>query len=309
MTTPHLDHRRLVAGLPDDLRRKLTALSDREGAVAVAGHFGALAVTGGLIGAGVPGWWALMLPHGVMLIFLFTLLHETSHRTVFASGWPNRVVGAVCGFLVLVPPLWFRYFHLAHHRHTHDPDRDPELAVPKPETPLQYVIHVSGLPVWRDMVLMLVRLAAGRGDFDYLPEGARPRAVREARVMLAAYTGLAAGSVALGSTLLLWVWVVPAVLGQPFLRLYLLAEHGRCPHVANMLANTRTTFTNRLVRWLAWNMPYHAEHHAYPAVPFHKLPDFHQVARVHLKVTERGYARFNRRYFAAITAGDRLSSR
>ena len=65
-----------------------------------------------------------------------------------------------------------------------------------------------------------------------------------------------------------------SLLGQPFLRAYLLAEHARCPHVANMLENTRTTFTTALVRLIAWNMPFHAEHHAYPAVPFHKLPRF-----------------------------------
>ena len=121
--------------------------------------------------------------------------------------------------------------------------------------------------------------------------------------MIAAYATLTAASAATGSTALLWFWIIPALLGQPFLRLYLLAEHARCPHVANMLANTRTTFTNRLVRWLAWNMPYHAEHHAYPAVPFHQLPALHDIARRHLLVTENGYARFNRRYLAATLAG------
>ncbi|WP_246694633.1 fatty acid desaturase, partial [Mesorhizobium sp. M2D.F.Ca.ET.147.01.1.1] len=69
----------------------------------------------------------------------------------------------------------------------------------------------------------------------------------------------------------------PALLGQPFLRLYLMAEHGRCPLVANMLENTRTTLTNWFVHKLAWNMPYHAEHHAYPGVPFHQLPEFHRL--------------------------------
>ena len=61
---------------------------------------------------------------------------------------------------------------------------------------------------------------------------------------------------------LLYVWIVPALLGQPFLRLYLLAEHGRCPLVANMLENTRTTLTNWLVRKLAWNM--RRRHHRSP---------------------------------------------
>ncbi len=100
----------------------------------------------------------------------------------------------------------------------------------------------------------------------------------------------------LGQTWLFWCWIGPALLGQPFLRLYLMAEHGRCPPVANMLENSRTTFTNRLVRRLAWNMPYHAEHHAWPMVPFYKLPDLHEITKPHLKKTSNGYAEFHREY-------------
>ena len=67
--------------------------------------------------------------------------------------------------------------------------------------------------------------------------------------------------------------MLPVLLGQPALRLYLLAEHGDCPRVANMFENTRTTFTTAMMRFLAWNMPYHVEHHVYPQVPFYRLPD------------------------------------
>jgi len=31
-----------------------------------------------------------------------------------------------------------------------------------------------------------------------------------------------------------------------------------------------------LVKFIMWNMPYHAEHHAFPAVPFHALPQLHK---------------------------------
>ena len=304
-----MDHRALVAGLTDKERLELTALSDRRGAQGVLGHFSVLGVTGLLVWAEVPGWEIVLVVHGVVLIFLFTLLHETSHQTVFLSPSLNRAVGLLCGVLVVIPPLWFRYFHLAHHRHTHDPLRDPELKAPKPETHWAWLVYVSGLPVWRGQIATLLALAAGRADADYLPRTAHGRVIAEARVMVVLYAGLIIWSIAAGSAVLLWLWVIPALLGQPFLRLYLLAEHGRCPHVANMLENTRTTLTNRVVRWLAWNMPYHAEHHAYPAVPFHKLPQFHAIARAHLKEVEYGYARFNRRYISAIGQDGRRLSR
>ena len=99
-----------------------------------------------------------------------------------------------------------------------------------------------------------------------------------------------------GWNALFTLWLLPIVLGQPFLRLYLLAEHGRCAHVSNMFENTRTTFTHRIVRWLAWNMPYHAEHHANPAVPFYRLPELHDLALPHLRETENGYRRFHQAY-------------
>ena len=90
--------------------------------------------------------------------------------------------------------------------------------------------------------------------------------------------------------------MLPLVLGQPFLRAYLLAEHGLCPQVANMFKNTHTTFTNRVIRFLAWNMPYHAEHHAYPAVRFYKLAQFHALTRDQLVSTSDGYLRFHMEY-------------
>jgi len=84
---------------------------------------------------------------------------------------------------------------------------------------------------------------------------------------------------------------------QPALRLYLLAEHGDCPQVANMFANTRTTFTNRAMCWLAWNMPYHTEHHVWPSVPFSKLPILSKRLKDHLQVTSPGYIAFQRDFF------------
>jgi fatty acid desaturase len=298
-------HDAFVASLPPERRRALTARSDGPAARRLALHGGAVAAMGGAIAAGVPGWPLFLLPQGVMLVFLFTAMHECIHRTAFASGRANDLAARAIGFLLLLPPEWFRLFHFAHHRHTQDPVRDPELASPKPETLRAFLWHVSGLPLWASLVRTILRNAAGRGADPFVPASARPGLAREARVMLAGYAALAAASVASGSAALLWAWVVPALLGQPFLRIYLLAEHGRCPQVADMFANSRTTFTARAVRWLAWNMPYHAEHHAMPSVPFHRLPELHALTRSELRCTERGYLRFAARYAAGLGRADR----
>jgi len=294
-----LDHRALLKSLGNEDRLRLNGKSDRAGLAHLALHWGAIGLVGAAIAARVSGWPALMVVQGILLVFLFTLLHETSHLTPFETRWLNTVVGAVCGFLILLPPNWFRYFHFAHHRYTQDPENDPELAEPKPEGWAQYVRHVSGIPVWRGQVGTILRNAAGGCRDAFVPAARRGTVRAEARLMLGLYGAIAAFGFAFGLDEILWCWIVPLALGQPFLRLYLLAEHGRCPLVANMFENTRTTFTNRLVRLIAWNMPYHAEHHAMPTVPFHRLPELHRMTREHLKETETGYVRFHRKYVAA----------
>ncbi|MBN8629958.1 MAG: fatty acid desaturase [Rhodobacterales bacterium] len=294
MRETRMDHREFVSALPSDLRERMVEKQDGPGMLHLAGHLGAILVAGGLIAAGVPGWWLLLPVQGALIVFLFTLEHEATHKTPFRTGWMNDWAGRVAGFLILLPFEWFRYFHLAHHRWTNIEGKDPELLAEKPETLRAWVWHVSGLPYWGSELRLMADLLRGRAEGDYLPESAKGRIVTEARWMAFGY--FCAVTSLVWSPVLFWAWFLPAVLGQPFLRLYLLAEHGDCPQVANMFENTRTTFTNRVMRWLAWNMPYHVEHHVWPAVPFHRLPDVHGLMRKELRVTADGYAAFTKEY-------------
>ena len=288
-----IDHRAAVTNLEPDLRRSLIERSDGPGLLRFSFHLGAILALGSLIDLRVPFWFLLLQVQGILIVFLFTALHECTHETAFKSSFLNTAISSISSFLIFIPPAWFRFFHFAHQRHTHDPARDPELRSPKPSTLIGYLKYVSGLPLWFATIRTLVRNAAGRSADDFVPDNAKARVTLEARMMLAIYVLIAAASVLWESSLVIWTWIVPALLGQPFLRLFLLAEHTNCPHVDNMFENTRTTFTTRLVRLVAWNMPFHAEHHALPTVPFHKLLELHDAVREHLKTTADGYARFN----------------
>jgi fatty acid desaturase len=286
-----MDHKAFISTLPANTRALLSQTEDRAGLRHLAGHIGLILMLGLWIGLGWPLWWVMLPLQGIALCFLFTLEHEATHKTPFRSQWLNEGVGRICGVVLILPFEWFRYFHLAHHRFTNIPGKDPELLTGmKPETPLAYVIHISGLPFWSAMIKQTLGNALGRDPGAYIPAGARPRVMAEARLMLALYA--LAGLSLYYTHLLLWLWIIPLLLGQPFLRLYLLAEHGRCAFVADMFENTRTTYTTRLVRFLAWNMPYHVEHHTLPNVPFHRLPDLHDHLQQHLRVTANGYGAF-----------------
>jgi fatty acid desaturase len=276
----------------DALLRSLSQRSDAHGLAQLALHVGALAATGAAIALTRGSWWVAptVLAHGIALTFLFTPLHETIHRTAFRSRWLNDVVAWVTGFVILLPPEWFRQFHFAHHRWTQDPARDPELSPPKPATIRAWLWYATGYSYWVELTKGLFAHAVGKVDEPYVSARTRPAVATEARLYLLAYAAVfAVAAIAGRLDLLFWYWILPVLIGQPFLRLYLLAEHTGCELSTDMLRNTRTTLTNVVVRRLAWNMPYHAEHHAFPAVPFHALPRLHDRLAPHLAVVAPGY--------------------
>lgn len=245
----------------------------------------------------LPLWFMLQ---GLLLISLFHLMHECIHDTVFESRWPNRTLAHICGFVLFLPAIWFRYFHHAHHRYTQQADKDPELSSEKPTSVLQWLIHISGFMIWRSAFLLLVRAVYQPVREPFLNKKNQTTARAEMLLMLVAYALLFVLSLSFSSTILLSVWIIPLLLGQPFLRLYLLAEHTGCHSGTNMFANTRTVLTNPIVRWFTWNMPYHTEHHVFPSVPFHQLPRLHGLMQSYLIEVDAGYIDFNTRYVKKI---------
>ena len=202
--------------------------------------------------------------------------------------------------VLLIGPRWFFHFHQDHHKFTQDPDRDPELGTPKPSGPGGYLWYLSGIPFWLANIRVLLGNAGGRRRDSYVPEVMRRAVAQEARRMLAGYLVMLP-LLAAGGLLVPYV-LLPLAAGAPFLRAYLLAEHAGCAEAeGNMLLNTRTLLTTAPVRFLAWNMPYHAEHHSFPAVPFHALPRLHQVMKDDIRHLEPGYVSFHRRFVRMIS--------
>jgi fatty acid desaturase len=294
--------------LSEDELHGLMQKSDGAGFNALLIHFSLLILfcTGSLALPAIPGVLSWFV-YAIVLVFLFCPLHEVIHETAFASRPANRVVGFLLGLVLLLPPRYFRAFHMTHHRYTQDPERDPELISPKPSGLWQYIHHISGFPFWLGQARVIVRNAFG--DFDeFVPVSQRGALVFEARLYLIIYALAIAISLVVGSTALWWYWVVPVLLGQPFLRLFLLAEHTGCPLERSMFSNTRTTLTNAVMRRLCWNMNFHTEHHAYAGIPFHRLPESHVLLRGHLRNIGQGYVRVNRTILQNVVAGNEIRS-
>ncbi len=273
--------------------------SDARGATRAAIHLALILGSGALIAA-APGLLVLpaMLAMGIVQAALFAPFHETSHYTAFRS----RTANAVIGWIVALPSLhnwhFYQQFHHAHHKHTQDPMLDPEASPGPPRSLAGYVLRATAGLSWR--ARLETWAAAWRGDmsrYPFLHPATAPRVIRSVRASSALTVALAlAAGLGLGWEAVFLYWVGPQLLGQPVLRLYLMAEHTGCSEDRNGLTNTRTVLTGKAVRLLMWNMPYHAEHHLYPFIPFHRLAAAHARLKDRLAHVEPdGYAGFHRR--------------
>jgi fatty acid desaturase len=276
--------------------RELSARSNVQGAVRTLSHYGVIVLLGALIWTVSTTYgavWALplMAAQGYFVAFLFMAVHETAHKTAFESRRLNLAVGYLSALIIGLPYEYYCLFHWDHHRYTQDPEKDPELIVGvKPASDTQLAIAYSGLlQVAGRLWLMLRHAITGHVVVPWIPANKRHIIVLEARVYLALYVALLALSIWLATPILLWVWIVPLLIGQFFLRPYLYAEHTGCERGRSAFHNTRTTYTGAIVKWFAWNMPYHVEHHAYPSIPFHALPKLNAIVDGEIVYRGRGY--------------------
>ncbi len=280
---------------------ELTPLNQRSnlaGTGRLAAHLAVMAVSGYLWET-APGWLALpaLIVYGASLAFMFCAVHECVHRTAFANTRANDAIAWLAGLLSFYNSTFYRRYHKWHHRYTRVPGKDPELEDLEPKTLSQYLWHLTGFSWWIGKIKGHLRAAFGElNDCPFLSDSARREVMRSTRLQLGTYVAIGLIAAAIGHPYFLVTgWLLPLAVGQPLLRFVLLAEHTGCTYGDNLLTNTRTTLTLWPLRLLMWNMPYHAEHHLYPSISFHALPQAHQTLKQHFASVDSGYLRVNQK--------------
>jgi fatty acid desaturase len=297
-----------AALLTSDELSALQQRSDAKGLLRFGGHLAAIVVTGAAYALAlarsqlVSLHLVAALALGFTLVTMFAAMHETVHRTAFKSQRLNDAAAFFAGLLSFYNSTFYRPYHGWHHRFTQLPGKDPELEDPKPTSFLSYLGQMSGLPWWLGKLRTHFTLALGRtASYRFLTPHTAHLVVRSVRAQLAIYAAAIALSLALGYPYFFVYWLVPVALAQPLLRIILLAEHGGCSEDDNPLTNTRTTHTLLPVRYLMWEMPYHAEHHRYPALPFFALAEAHVRIGPQLRhVARHGYLGMHLQYLKNI---------
>lgn len=295
-----------------DKLKVLRARTNVPGLVRLAVHMTALALGVLAVHFSAGNLWLhipAMLSYGVVIVLLFAPLHECSHGTAFHSRWINHLVGFAVAAFTLRPFLYFKYRHAAHHTYTQHEDHDPDI-VPFPTSMRDYFGQIIGLSFWPKLLGTLWRGSTGRfteEEREFLPESVWKQVTLEIRLLVLLYVAIAAVSIYFGSTVALVYWLVPRVMGEPVLRAIRMAEHTGAEESPNLLANTRTTLANPVLRMLYWNMPFHAEHHLASSVPFHALGRLHEEVSPHLECVSKGYFQVHREIIQEVLRNSRAA--
>ena len=282
-----------MALLPRSVLSELNTGADRPGVIRLLSHLFTIGGGGWLWAqAGLPVLLRVvgLLASGIGLATAFAPLHECCHRTAFRSRLLNDAVAWCAGLLCFYNSTFYRRYHQWHHRYAHQIGLDPELDDGFPTNRISYLLEISGWNWWMGKIRGFYQLLFGDlSGLAYLNPEVIPQIRHSVRWQFTIYGSVVLLSVLNGSGFLFWNWLLPLAVGQPFLRLVMLAEHSGCSFDADGTTNTRTTLTNPVVAWQMWNMPFHAEHHLYASLPFHSLPAAHRWIGPELKHLDPGY--------------------
>lgn len=245
-----------------------------------------------LIGSGIAAYLTLWSWWSIPLLFLYGTLygsasdarwHECGHGTAFKTEWPNTVLYYLASFMQLRDPTAWRWSHVRHHSDTIIVGRDPEIVLQRPPNMLEWLAGFFFLNAGPSAVARTVRHSMGRiadAERSYIPERELPKVAWEARVFVALILAVVVWCIATVSLVPLLFFVGPTFYGAWLVRALGTTQHlGLQEDVLDHRLNTRTIYMNPVLRFLYWNMNYHIEHHLFPTVPSHALPELHRLIK------------------------------
>ena len=276
---------------------RLMERSDLRGWIQTIPHLGLFFLTAALayavflnVSAGnwywsVPLLFLALFAHGTMGPFMGLIaIHELQHRTVFRTRWLNEFFEKVYAFISWSDYIWYQESHRRHHRATCFKAADGEIVLPQRfhlRHPAFWISILGWYPkaTWQRLQRTWQHangIVEGEWYRHVLPETdvrLRRRHRNWARMLLLGHGLLVVLFVLTGH----WFLIVVFTIGTQYCGwlgfLTAVPQHlGMDPEIPDFRENSRTFTCSPLLGFYYWNMQYHAEHHMYPAVPFHKLP-------------------------------------
>jgi fatty acid desaturase len=290
------------------LGKQLTKRSDRPGLVWLAQWIALLLASGYLLYLAEGSIWYLpmLIVYGSAIsVPAYALSHECAHGTAFRTRWVNEALFWFASILYYEEPYYRRYAHASHHTYTWLNGIDAQMPFETPMSFKGWLLETSGIGyfIWISRIM----IANARGDFSdmvrsFTPASELPKLKWGARGLLLIYSAVVI-AIVLGADFLFWYLVLPRILGNPILFLYTIIQHVDMEEdQLDLRKSTRSFRTNAFSRFLYMNMNFHVEHHMYPMVPFHALPELNEAVKDQLPEPDPGFFLTNYRVLKAIIA-------
>lgn len=270
--------------VPRSTLKQLVARSNGRAARDTLVWLGLLCISGLLAFFAWGTWWAIPAFAAYGTLYGSTSdarWHECGHRTAFRAQWANSAVYHLASFMALREPVSWRWSHARHHEDTIIVGRDAEIAVARP-TPLwkiaiELVAVRSAIKETRKVALNTIGRLTDE-EREFIPASEHRRAIWSGRGFVAIWAAVITWSVLIGSIEPLMFIGLPSLYGRWLLVVYGLTQHaGLAEDVLDHRLNSRTVKMNSINRFMYLNMNFHIEHHMFPTVPYHALPQLHAL--------------------------------
>lgn len=234
----------------------------------------------------MPSFWSIpaWLAYGVLYgSAMDSRWHECGHGTPFRTAWMNDAVYQIASFCMIRNPVTWRWSHARHHTDTIIVGRDPEIVAMRPPKLRIILLNLFGIYDVPQGLWRMILDAMGRHseeEMSFIPQGEHYKLALIARIWVLIYALVIGLALLSNSIVPLLIIGLPRVYGAWHHVLTGVLQHaGLADNVIDHRLNSRTVYMNPISRFIYWNMNYHIEHHMYPMVPYHKLPQLHELLK------------------------------
>ena len=221
----------------------------------------------------IPIWLGFLIASfNVTLSYLPS--HEAQHNIIAGEGeplrWLNELVGHLSVIPLVTPYRMLKYTHYEHHKHTNNPELDPD-----------YDVHAK--TDWHFLWKSILNRQPESGRNNAYPESLQ-RTGKEKVIVdgivfqgiyLATLFSLAWSGFAIEAALLWWL---PKHIGITYIEYYLSWAPHHPGKKQGRYQDTRG-FKSYVGNILSLGMQYHIVHHLYPRIPLSKTPAAYRELR------------------------------
>lgn len=245
----------------------------------------------------VIAWLPIWGLQGILLSCSLVVVHDCAHYTFFKKKLACRILGGLWGSILWVNYSLYRCLHLEHHKYTNVPGDTQRARVYKNN--LHYLLSILHFK----FIYRFIELSV-KAIFNNHVYCAKSKKIRLA---------IKIDSILLLSILLIEI-IIFTLYPIKFIHLYILpmifyliitfflttAEHAGCDLTCDKTLNVRSIKSNFIFRLLFWNFNFHAEHHAYPAIPSANLAKVHKLIGSSFPYIEQSYIKLHIKLFAKL---------